>query len=92
MESLSHLPHDINTRYHAVSIYQSGRYSIKYVTRKYHISKSPLMRWVKRFDGSKDSLLNQSHRPHTTDPNSHTSNEIKKIVDLMRRNPKIGLN
>ena len=92
MESLSHLPHDINTRYHAVSIYQSGRYSIKYVTRKYHISKSSLMRWNKVFDGTKESLLDRSRRPLTPHPNSHTTDEIKKIVDLMRRNPKIGLN
>jgi transposase InsO family protein len=50
------------------------------------------MRWNKVFDGSKESLLDRSHRPHTPHPNSHTSEEIKKIVDLMRRNPDIGLN
>ena len=44
------------------------------------------------FDGSKESLLDKSHRPHTPHPNSHTSEEIKKIVDLMERNPDIGLN
>lgn len=92
MESLSHFPHEIKTRYHAVLLYRSGRYSIKYVTRKYHISKSSLMRWNKLFDGSKESLLDRLHRPHTPHPNSHTSEEIKKIVDLMKRNPDIGLN
>ena len=92
LHCLSHFPHEIKTRYHAVLLYRSGRYSIKYVTRKYHISKSSLMRWNKVFDGSKESLLDRSHRPHTPHPNSHTSEEIKKIVDLMKRNPDIGLN
>ena len=92
MESLSHFPHEIKTRYHAVLLYRSGRYSIKYVTRKYHISKSSLMRWNKVFDGSKESLLDISHRPHPPHPNSHTSEEIKKIIELMKRNPDIGLN
>jgi hypothetical protein len=50
------------------------------------------MRWNKVFDGSKDSLLDRSHRPHRPHPNSHTSEEIKKIVELMKRNPDIGLN
>jgi len=50
------------------------------------------MRWNKVFDRTKESLLDKSHRPHTSHPNSHASEEIKKIVDLMRRNPKIGLN
>jgi len=92
LHCLSHFPHEIKTRYHAVLLYRSGRYSIKYVTRKYHISKSSLMRWNKLFDGSKESLLDRSHRPHPPHPNSHTSEEIKKIIELMKRNPDIGLN
>jgi hypothetical protein len=48
------------------------------------------MRWNKVFDRTKESLLDKSHRPLTPHPNSHTPDEIKKIVDLMRRNPKIG--
>ncbi|HMM00785.1 MAG TPA: hypothetical protein PKC96_05530 [Bacilli bacterium] len=49
------------------------------------------MRWNKVFDRTKESLLDKSPRPHTSQSNSHTTDEIKKIVDLMRRNPKIGL-
>ena len=43
------------------------------------------MRWMKRFDGSKDSLKDLSKRPHTPHPNAHTSDEIKHIEDLLRR-------
>ena len=58
---------------------------------KYHISKASLMRWNKLFDGSKKSLMDKSHRPHRPHPNSHTPEEIKKIVDLMKRNPDLAL-
>lgn len=92
MQSLSHLPYDFKTRSNSVLLYRSGRYSIKYVTRKYHISKSSLMRWNKLYDGTKESLLDKSHRPHKPHPKSHTPLEIKKIKRLIRRNPGIGLN
>lgn len=49
------------------------------------------MRWMKRYDGTKDSLLDHSHRPHTPHPNAHTKKEIKKIKNLIRRNPTISL-
>ena len=49
------------------------------------------MRWMKRFDRSKDSLKDLSKRPHTPHPNAHTSDEIKHIEDLLRRNPYISI-
>ena len=91
MQSLSHLPYDFKTRSNSVLLYRSGRYSIKYVTRKYHISKASLLRWNKLYDGTKESLLDKSHRPHKPHPKSHTPLEIKKIKRLIRRNPGIGL-
>ena len=39
-----YLPHEIKTRVHSVENYRKGN-SVKYVCRKYHISKSSLMRW-----------------------------------------------
>jgi hypothetical protein len=49
------------------------------------------MRLNKVFDGSKESIIDRPHHPHTQHPNNHTLDEIKKIVDLLKRNPDIGL-
>ena len=49
------------------------------------------MRWNKRYDGSKESLIDKSHRPNTTHPNSHTEEELKWIRNYIRRNPSITL-
>lgn len=57
-----------------------------------HISISTLNRWIRQYDGTKESLENKSHKPHKEHPNAHTPNEIKNIKNLIRRNPYIGLN
>jgi transposase InsO family protein len=88
--SQRYLPHEINTKYHAVKLYRSG-VGVDFVLRRYHISKSSLMRWNKKFDGTKDSLMDKSHRPKTPHPNSHTEQELKWIRDLHRRNPHISV-
>ena len=49
------------------------------------------MRWNKAFDGTKESLMNKSHRPLTPHPNSHTEQELKWIRDYHRRNPNISV-
>lgn len=88
--SIRYLPHELNTRYHAVKLYRSGQ-SVAFVCRKYHISKSSLMRWNKRFDGTKESLADHSHKPKTEHPNAHTEEEIKWIKDIHRRNPNASV-
>ena len=92
MTSISHsvryYPHELNTRYYAIKLYRSGC-SIKFVCRRYKISKASLMRWNKTFDGSKESLIDKSHVPKTKHPNSHTDEELKWIKDYIRRNPNI---
>lgn len=88
--SQRYLPHEINTKFFAVKLYRTG-VGISFVTRRYHISKSSLLRWNKKFDGEKESLLDKSHRPHAIHPNSHTDKELKWIIDLHRRNPHISI-
>ena len=85
-----YFPHEINTRYYAVKLFKSG-YSYSFVCRRYKISKSSLMRWSKRFDGTKESLLDKSHRPLSPHPNAHTEEELKWIKDYLRRNPNISM-
>lgn len=94
MNSIPHsqryLPHDYHTRFHAVKLYRSGL-SVSFVCRRYKISKSSLLRWNKRFDGSRDSLIDKSHRPLTEHPKAHTQQELKWIQDYHRRNPHISV-
>ncbi len=100
MNSLSHntryLPHDLNTKYHACKLYtkvKEKKYkgNVKTVTRRYKCSKASLMRWMQRFDGTKESLIPKSKRPITPHKNAHTEQEIKNIKNLLKRNPNIGL-
>ena len=56
MTSISHYPHSLNTKYYAVLLYRNGN-PISFVCRRYKCSKASLMRWNKKFDGTKDSLL-----------------------------------
>lgn len=88
--SQRYLPHTLDTKYHAVKLYRSG-HSVYFVCRRYHISKSSLMRWNKRFDGTRDSLVDASHRPLSPHPNAHTQEELKWIRDYHRRSPNITL-
>lgn len=92
MNIVSRIPHSINTRIAAVKTYRSLNCSVYHICRKYHISKASLMRWNKLYDGTKESLTDKSHRPLSTHPNAHTEHEIKKIKNLIKRNPHIGLN
>lgn len=85
-----YIPHELNTKFYAVNLYRHG-YPVSFVCRRYKISKSSLMRWNKKFDGSKESLINKSHRPLTPHPNAHTELELKWIKDLIRRNPHISM-
>ena len=64
---------------------------IGFVCRRYHISKASLMRWNKQYDGTKESLQNKSHKPHSPHPNAHTEEELKWIKDYHRRNPNISI-
>ncbi len=88
--SSRYLPHDLNTKFYAVKLYRQTK-SINHVCRRYHISKSSLMRWNKKFDGTKSSLIDKSHKPLSPHPKAHTDEEIKWIKDYTRRNPNISL-
>lgn len=85
-----YLPHELKTRLNAVKLYREVK-DVSFVCRRYHISKSSLMRWNKKYDGTKESLMDKSHRPHTEHPNAHTQEEIKWIKDYMRRNPNMSI-
>ena len=80
----------MNTKFYFVQLYMKG-FPLKIVCRRYHISKSSLIRWVKIFDGTRESLVDKSRRPLSKHPNAHTDEELKWIKDYTRRNPQITL-
>ena len=90
MTSISHYPHNLNTKYYAVLLYRNGN-PISFVCRRYKCSKASLMRWNKKYDGTKESLNDKSHRPLSPHPNAHTEQELYWIKNYIRRNPNISL-
>ena len=90
MTSISHYPHSLNTKYYAVLLYRNGN-PISFVCRRYKCSKASLMRWNKKFDGTKESLIDKSHKPLSPHPNAHTEQELTWIKNYIRRNPNISL-
>ena len=89
-QNIRYYPHDLNTKFYAVRLDLKG-YPLSLVCRRYHVSKSSLLRWAKKFDGNKESLIDNSHRPLSKHPNAHTDEEIKWIKDYTRMNPHITL-
>ena len=85
-----YLPHTVSTKEGAVKLYRRTK-DIDFVLRRYHISKASLMRWNKQYDGTKESLVPKSHRPHRQHPNAHTEEELNWIRNYHRRNPNISI-
>ena len=83
-------PNSVSHKLHALNLL--GKLPKIKICNRYHIHISTLNRWIRQYDGTKESLENKSHKPLSPHPNSHTSEEIKHIKDLIRRNPNIGLN
>jgi transposase InsO family protein len=89
-QDIRYLPHDVKTKLGALNLLSKG-YKASTVCRKYHISKASLSRWKRLYDGTAESLIPKSHRPHSPHPNSHTDIEIYWITNYMRRNPYISV-
>ena len=57
---------------------------------RYNTNRQYIYRWLKRYDGTLQSLADRSHRPHSH-PNQHTDAELELIRNMRRRNPNTGL-
>lgn len=89
-ENKRYLPHELTTKIYAVNLYRKTK-DIDFVLRRYHISKASLMRWNKLYDGTRESLLPKSHKPHHPHPNAHTEEELRWIRSYHQRNPNISV-
>ena len=61
------------------------------VARKLRCSADTIRRWRRLWDGTRESLQNKSHRPHTPHPNAHTEEEHGHFMSafLPRRGKKL---
>ena len=53
-------------------------------SRQYGVSLSSIKRWCARYDGTWQSLLERSHRPHSN-PNRHTPKEERQINNSFKK-------
>ena len=68
----------------------AAAHGVSKASRKYNRARSYIYFWLKRWDGSIESLRPESRRPHHH-PNEHTQAELKLIHDMRRRNPRLGM-
>ena len=66
-------------------------HGVSRASRKYNKARSYIYFWLNRFDGSLESLANQSRRPKHH-PNQHRPEELELIHRMRRRNKEMGLN
>lgn len=64
--------------------------SVTEAARLNRISRQTLHRWIARYDGTIESLMDRSKRPHFH-PNGHTQKEIERVVKIARHNKRLGL-
>lgn len=79
-----------NMLFRQALIKYSQKYGVTKAAIRYKTNRQYIYRWLKRYDGTIQSLADKSHRPHHH-PNQHTESEIKLIKDMRRRNPNAGL-
>lgn len=68
----------------------ANKHGVSKTAAKYKTNRQYVYRWLKRFDGSIESLREKSRRPHYH-PNQHTEDELLLIKNMRRRNPQDGL-
>jgi len=56
----------------------------------YKLHRKTIYRWRERYDGTLESLVNKSRRPHRS-PKGHTMEEIKMIRNFKSKNKETGL-
>lgn len=70
------------------------KYSLKFgVTKasiRFEVNRRTIYRWIKRYDGTLESLKDHSRKPHHH-PNEHSEEEIKLIKNYKNNNKDTGL-
>ena len=79
----------ITTRRQAIIKYAEKK-GVTAAARRYNVGRATIYRWLKRYDGTLQSLKDRSHRPHSH-PNQHTEEEIALIKRMRKKNKHTGL-
>lgn len=64
--------------------------SVSDAARLHRVSRQSIHRWIARYDGTLQSLMDRSKRPHSH-PNQHTKEEIRRVLSVARHNKRLGL-
>ena len=77
-------------RYRLSLIKYAEKHGVSKAARVYNTCRQNIYRYRKRYDGTIRSLANYSRKPKSH-PKQHTSEEIKLIKDMFRKNADTGL-
>jgi transposase InsO family protein len=64
--------------------------NVSATARLFRVSRQSVHRWMARYDGTLQSLMDHSHKPHRH-PNQHTKNEVDMVLKVQRHNKRLGL-
>ena len=77
-------------RYRQSLILYAQKHGVTEAAKRYRTYRQYIYRWMKRYDGTLQSLEDRSHRPQSH-PKQHQPEEIRLIDNMRRRNPNAGL-
>lgn len=64
--------------------------NVSAAARLNRVSRQAVHRWIARYDGSIESLMDRSRRPHHH-PNEHTPEEKRRVIKVAHHNKRLGL-
>jgi transposase InsO family protein len=64
--------------------------NISDTARLFRVSRQSVHRWIWRYDGTLESLMDRSHRPHWH-PTQQTGKEVELVLRVQRHNKRLGL-
>lgn len=64
--------------------------NVSAAARRNKVSRQSVHRWMSRYDGSLESLMDRSRRPHRH-PSQHTQAEVDLVLRVQRQNKRLGL-
>lgn len=68
----------------------ANMYGMGDACEKYNITERSIWRYKEIYDGTLESLVNKSSRPHTPHPSEHTEEEVNHIREILSKNPYIS--
>ncbi len=64
--------------------------NISQTARINKVTRQTVHRWIARYDGTLESLIDRSKRPHYH-PTQHREEEIRRVLSVQRQNKSLGL-